>query len=136
MAEQTKDATNSYIETYKFDNPDGTKNEDMFDLEVHWSPAVKNKFPNELFDIVKCIIREHRQLMDQGAGLEIWQHMFTYRDTQVLVAITYDEERNTLMFFPDLVSDWRVLVGSDGENGDEEVTVLHPKPVTRADALH
>ena len=113
MFGQKKEETNSYIETYSYNNPDGTKNEDMFDLEVHWSIAVINEFPNELLDIVNCIVREHGKLMNQGAGLEIWQHIFAYRDSQVLFAISYDKERNTLMFFPELVSNYQVLVEPD-----------------------
>ena len=122
------------IETHSKFCPDGEVIKDF--VEAHWQSALLEKFASDLSDILNLIMQEIRKLRNQGAGLEIWQHVFPYKESKVIFASSWDKEREIIIIHADLVSYHDVLAEFGVESGEEEAVFFHPVPASKADPVH
>ena len=128
----SKDAT--FTEIFELQNEEGEIS--SYKAECRWLPAIIKKLPDDRGDLFNCILCEVQDLIKQGAGLEIWQHTFTYEDVRVIFAMAFDEEEKKFMFDADLVSYHDVLQEFYDEEGEKEATFVYPVWDSEADPVH
>ena len=80
-------------------------------------------------------MQEIRKLLNQDAGLEIWRHIFPYKEAEVIFASSWDEERDIIIIYADLVSYHDVLTEFGAESGEEDAIVSHLVPASKAEPI-
>ena len=134
MDANTNSKNEALSEDFELQNEEGEISN--YKAEFHWLPAIVKKLPDDRSDLFNCIILEVQDLIEQGAGLEILQHTFTYEDVRVIFAMTFEEERKKFIFDVDLVSYHDVLQEFYDEEGEKEVTFVYPVRESEAEPVH